>query len=256
MEHLRRPLYIAASVLIVLVVLTEVGAPAVLREAEGDLDAMLRGNPELREAWDAADDDERQALLEQDQPPGLAIRYLALIDGLLLFMVGLIWMSLLLRERIQARVQGIVTLIVALVVLLVSLALMYVAIAQLMLMVGLLTATPFGTIAYMARYGSFERQDASIALGLVMLLRIGFVVCLVLAQQRFLQNKGLVLLTLTAFLGTIIVSFLHGVVPLFLVSITDAVAAIILGVIAAIWAIILLVSGGVSAVKALRVDRG
>ncbi|MEX2430565.1 MAG: hypothetical protein WD645_01440, partial [Dehalococcoidia bacterium] len=152
----------------------------------------------------------------------------------------------------QARVQGAVTLVVALLLILGSLVLIFATIAQLVLMVGLLTATPFGTIAYMARFGSFDRAGASMALGFVMILRIGFVICLVLAQQRFLQNKGLVFLTLTAFLSTIIVSFLHGVVPLFLVSITDAVAAIILGIIAVIWTLILLVSAIGSVVKALR----
>jgi len=226
MEHLRRPFFIVASVLIGLVVIAEVGVPAVLTE-----------------------------LRPQDEPPGLAIRYLALIDGLLLFMVGLIWMSLLVRERIQARTQGIVTLVFALLVLLGSLVLLFVAAAQLVLMVGLLTAVPFGTALYLTLFGAFDRGGAGVALGFVMLLRIGFVICLVLAQRRFLQNKGLVLLTLTAFLGTIIVSFLHGIVPRFLVSITDAVAAIILGVIAVIWTTVLLVSAIGSVTKAFRVDR-
>jgi MFS superfamily sulfate permease-like transporter len=51
-----------------------------------------------------------------------------------------------------------------------------------------------------------------------MTLKIPFGVCLVLAQQRFRQNKGLVLMVLTFFVATAIVSFLHGLVPGFLVS--------------------------------------
>ena len=85
-----------------------------------------------------------------------------------------------------------------------------------------------------------------------MLLKIGFAVCLVIAHQRFLQNRGLVLIVLTSLVAGIVVSFLHGFVPLILVSITDAVAAIIIGIIAVIWAIVLLVGSLVSVFKTAR----
>jgi hypothetical protein len=88
-----------------------------------------------------------------------------------------------------------------------------------------------------------------------MLLKFGLSICLVLAQQRFFQGKGLVLLILTSLLGTVIVNFLLGLVPGVLVSVTDAIAALIVGIIAVIWGFILLIGSLVSIVKVLRLDR-
>ncbi len=61
---------------------------------------------------------------------------------------------------------------------------------------------------------------------------------LLLAHEGFLKNIGLVVYTLLAFVGMLVVSILYAVVPGFLVSITDAIAGIILaiiGIILAIW---------------------
>ena len=63
-------------------------------------------------------------------------------------------------------------------------------------MVSLLLAPPFGPIAYLALWGGFDTDGATVALGLTMLLKLAFAACLVLAHQRFLQNKGLVVLVL------------------------------------------------------------
>jgi hypothetical protein len=59
------------------------------------------------------------------------------------------------------------------------------------------------------------------------------------------------LMVLTSFLAILIISFLHGLVPIILVSITDMIAAIIIGIIAVIWAIVLLIGGIVGLVKAV-----
>jgi hypothetical protein len=88
-----------------------------------------------------------------------------------------------------------------------------------------------------------------------MALKIGFVVLLVMAHQRFLENKGLVLIILTSFLATIILSFLHGIVPRFLVSITDDIGAIIIAILAAIWSLFYLIGAIPAVIKALRVDK-
>ncbi|MFD0578813.1 hypothetical protein [Dactylosporangium darangshiense] len=89
-------------------------------------------------------------------------------------------------------------------------------------------------------------------LSLIMFLKFVFAGALTAAQQRFLQNKGLVLLTLTSLLVTIVVSFLHGIVPGVLVSITDAIAGIVCAIAAIIWAIVLLVGAVVAIVTAAR----
>jgi hypothetical protein len=84
-----------------------------------------------------------------------------------------------------------------------------------------------------------------------MFLKIVFAVCLVVSQQRFLENKGLVLIILTSFAANLIVAFLYGLVPNFLVHITDEVAALIVLVLAAVWIVIYLIGGIISVVKVI-----
>ncbi len=181
--------------------------------------------------------------------PGYGIRYLALLDGLLLYMVALMAVPLLITTHsVHGRVQGIATLIFTLLLLLGTIALIILAITLLVTMVSLLLAVPFGTIAYMAIFADFSVGPARATLGALMTLKLVFAVSLVLAQQGFLEMKGLVLLILTSLLATVIVSFLHAFVPRFLVSITDDIGAIIVGILAAVWALVLLI-GSIQAVK-------
>jgi hypothetical protein len=140
---------------------------------------------------------------------------------------------------------------VSLLVLLTAIGLIFAAIALLFLMIGMLLAPIFGTIAYFILFGPFDRAGASATLSLTMLLKIGFAICLVLAQQRFLQNTGLVLLIATSLLASVIVSFLQGLVPGFLVSITDDIAAIVVAILAVIWAIIFLIGAIPAIIKAI-----
>jgi hypothetical protein len=107
----------------------------------------------------------------------------------------------------------------------------------------------------MAKYAAFAKTPAAVTLSLIMSLKLGFAVFLVLAHQRFLENKGLVLIILTSFLANIILSFLHGIVPRFLVSITDDIGAIIIALLAAIWALFYLIGSIPAIIKALRVDK-
>jgi hypothetical protein len=187
--------------------------------------------------------------------PGSGIPYLALLDGILLFTILLIAISLFVPERIHGRVQGIATLIFSLLMLLASIVLIILAIVLLTVMVSLLVAVPFGTLIYVGLYGHFEVGEAAATLTALMTLKLVFAVCLVLAHQRFLQNKGLVLIVLTSLLANVIVSFLHGFVPRLLASITDDIAAIVVGILAAIWALVFLIGSIPAVIKALRVDR-
>ncbi len=190
-------------------------------------------------------------------PPGLGVPYLALLDGLLFFIVILMALPLplLLPDRLHAKLQGIATLIVSFFSLLGGIVMIIVALTLVMIMVSLLLAVPFGTIAYLAIYGDFDTTPAQVILNLLLLLKIIGAVCLVLAHQRFLQNKGLVLLILTSLIGNLIIAFLHALVPTPLVSITDAVAAIIVAILAVIWAILLLIGSLPAIFKAINITR-
>lgn len=255
MEKLRTPLFLVAVALMLLAVMVEIGASFVL-PAEGEVAlAGVLAEAQLPDDSEVDLDDLADLRRDNPTPPGLAIRDMALLDGLLLFTVGLMAAALLIGERLHGRLQGIASLIVSFLVLLASIKAIFLALAKLIVMVSLFLAPPFGTLAYLAIYGFFNRGGAAAALSLLMLLKLGFVVCLVLAQQRFLQNKGLMLIVLTSLLANLVTAFLHGLVPIFLVSITDAVAAIVAGILALVWALVFLVSAIVSILKALRVDR-
>lgn len=258
-ENLRTPLFVIALALLTLAVLLELGSPYAsellsagnavsLDEAEI---ASLQSLPQLADIPSADIEKELQAEAG-DKPPGRGVPYLILLDSLLLLTVGLMGASLLVPERLHGRLQGIVTLVVSLLILLAGIKMVFTALAELMLMITLLMAVPFGTLVYLVKYGSFDRGSASAILSLVMLLKLGFAGCLALAQQRFLAMKGLVLIVLTSLVAGLVVSFLHGFVPGILVSITDAVAGIVVAILAILWAVFLLLGSVFSVVAALK----
>jgi hypothetical protein len=231
LDTLRKPFFIIAVVLLVLAVLAELGSGFYI------------------------DADGANASEYSVSRPGWGIAYLAILDGLLLFTIALIGAPLIIPDRIHGRIQGIITFVVSLLILIGSIVMIVAALLLLMLMVSLLLAIPFGTIVYMAKYADFDKTAAAITLSFIMSLKLGFTVFLVLAHQRFLENKGLVLIILTSFLATIILSFLHGLVPGFLASITDDIGAIIVAVLTAIWALFYLIGSIPAIIKALRVDK-
>jgi len=171
-----------------------------------------------------------------------------------LFTVALMGVGLVLPVRIQGRIQGVATLVFSVLLIIAALVLLVIAVAQLILMVSLLLAVPFGTIAYLILWGFFPRGQAGVLLSLLMFLKLVFAGMLVAAQPRFLANKGLVALTLTTLVCTIVIAFLHGLVPGILVSITDDVAAIVFAVVGIVWAIVLLIGSIPAIVAAVRVS--
>jgi hypothetical protein len=256
MDGLRKPLFFLALLLIVVAVLLEIGGLAFTGSGEADVAAVgdLLPAGEVREAFEGlgADQQELQELAAGDKPPGLGVPYLALLDGVLLFTVGLVGAGVLLPEAAQARAQGLVTLGVAVVLILAGLAMIAAAIGAVTTMLALLAAVPFGTLTYLAIYGFFNRAGAAVILGFLLLLKLGFGVSLALAQPRFLQNRGLVALLATSIAGNLVVSFLHGLAPGFLVSLTDAIAAIVIAALALLWLLFLLLGSGLALYRLVR----
>ena len=259
MDTLRRPLFLLAVALIAMAVLVEIGSTAVLSAiTPRQLPITQTQLPPDVQADFQKLTGEQQAQLNnlsnQSKPPGIGIQYLALIDGIVLFTVVLMGIGLLVPESVTGRVQGCVTLIFALLIILGGIGLIFAAITLVILMISLLLSVPFGTIVYFVVYGFFNVGGARVTLALLMLLKLGFAASLLLAQQRFLQNGGLVLLVLASLVGNIIVSFLHGLVPGSLVSITDAVAAIVVAIVAVLLAVLLLLFSLVAILKAIRLQ--
>jgi hypothetical protein len=183
--------------------------------------------------------------------PGEGIPSMAMLDGLLFYAVLMMGIAQLVGARIEGRIAGIITLIVSILLLIATIVMVFKELALLILMVSLLLAVPFGTIAYFAAWGDFNTGGAAVALSIIMFLKLAFAVCLVLAQQGFLKMKWLMLIILTSLVANLVVSFLQGFVPVFLVSITDDIAGIVVCILAIIWLIAYLINSVVSIVKAI-----
>lgn len=256
LDQMRKPFFIAALVLLAIAVAAELGTKLFLApdvpNPGGAIGNLASGDPEVIEAFANMSQAGKADLFNQDRPPGLAIPALALLDGLLLFTIVMIALDLFTQQKVPVALQSGATALFSLVILIAAVISALAALALVLLMVALFLAVPFGTLAYLAIYGFFNRGGANVTLSLVMGMKVAFVVCLFLAQQRFLQNITLLLLIGTSFLGSILISFLHGLVPSILVSITDGVAAIVVAVLAAIWGLVILIPSIISLIKALK----
>lgn len=229
MDRLRIPFFAVAMLALGLAILTELAA--------ADLFLLLTGGR------------------ENPETPGLAIHYLAMLDGLLFYTVSFMALGIVVPRSVVGRVQGITTLVLSFFSLLASILLVMLAFGLLILMVSLLVAVPFGTIAYMAAWGHFATGAAGMTLLILMVLKVVFCICLVLAHQRFLQNKGLIILTAVSMGLTWVVAFLHAFPPGFLVSIADAIGALVIGIVGAIWLLILLIGAIFATITSLRTAR-
>ena len=247
MNELRTPFFVVALVLMALVVLVEVGSPLILGGGPAGAALVDQGDELGVQVQDTGG---------VEQPPGRGISYLVLVDGILLYTVVLMGVALLIPDRVHARIQGVVTLIGSIILIIVALILAIIAFIELLVMVTLFAAAPFGTIAYLAVWGFFPRGDAAVLLSLLMFLKLAFCVFLVLANQRFLLMKGLMLLVLTSLVCNLLIAFLHGLVPIVLVSIFDNIGALIVAIIAIIWGVVLLVLSIPSIVASLHVGGG
>jgi hypothetical protein len=247
MGELRKPFFLISLIAIGLVVLVELGSPLIL--GGGNAAERLATEPAVSGIDVSNATDVRE-------PPGRGIPYLALIDVIALYTAALMGASLIVPEKLHGRVQGVLTLIGSIVLIIASLILLVIAFTELLTMVSLFLAFPFGQIAYLAIWGFFPRGEAAVVLSLLMFLKLVFGGFLVLAQPRFLQNKGLVALVLTSLVANIVVAFLHGLVPIIVVSIVDDVAAVLLAIVAIIWAVILLIGSIPAVVKSVRVSVG
>ena len=229
MDRLRAPFFWLAGFVLLVVVLIECASGLIVRPLEhAGIDAST---------------------------PGLGIRYLPLIDGLLLYVVLLMGLGLLLSRSVIGRLQGIVTLVLSFFGLLGAVVMIFVALGLLILMITLLVAVPFGTIAYFAGWGAFPTGAATATLGLILFLKIVFCILLILAHQGFLLNKGIVILSAVSLGATLLMAFLVDFPPGFLVSIADAIGALIIAIVGAIWLLVLLIGSVLATISAIRTVR-
>lgn len=260
-DSLRKPFLVVALLAVVVAFLACLGSSLVTAPPPfADRVQQTLSSPQTAELLDKFGIDPGDARdsingTRPDNPPGLGIPALALIEGLLLLVLVITAAPLLIGERATGVLTGAVSIIGGLVALLAAIATAIVAFTALMLMVSLLLSVPFGTMAYLAIFGSFDTSGAALFTSLVLGLTLACLVLLVFAQQRFVHSKGLMLLIATAALLTFVTALLHSIVPSFLASITDALAALVTAIVSAIWALLVFIWGVVAAVRVLRLGR-
>lgn len=260
LDQIRKPFFVAALIAWLLVVLVEIGSSflPVPDVSVSELRAsIVRDQGPGQEPPDAAAlQDMVRARHEQPPRPGFAITALVAFDGLVL--LGLFWMGLglVLPRGLVGRIQGVGSLIASLVVIIVGILAALALVALLLVMVGLFLAPPFGTLAYLVIWGFFARGAAAATIGLLLLFKLAAGVLLVLAQQRFLTNKGLIVVLVVSLVLTVLISFLHELPPGIVVSITDVIAALIILIVAIVWAILLLFGSIYAVIKAIASARG
>ena len=233
MAGIRKPLLWVATAITFVVVLIELGATEML---PAPVSAAAVPGLLSKSSYPSGD------------PAGWGIPYLAMIDGLLCYALLMMALSVTVSAAVQTRFEKIATLIGSLLYVLAGLAWLLTAMAMLLLMVGTVLA-PSGIAIYMGKWGAFPIGSAAGTLGAVMTLKIGAVIVLFLAHPYFAKNIPLVVLLLLSFIGTALISFLHGFVPFPFVSIADVLAALIVGILGWIWGIILLLSGLLQVIK-------
>jgi hypothetical protein len=226
LDRLRIPFFLLATLALLLAVLMEIASVKLLPGA-------------TQAGFDAG-------------TPGWGIRYLAILDCLLLYTVLTMVAGLFIPRSIVGRIQGIVALVLSFIGCLGTIALAILAFLMLMLMVSLLVAVPFGTLAYMAAWGHFPVGTAETTLALIMTLKLAFCVLLLMAEQSFLKDKGLVILAGVSLLATWAIAFLIDFPPFFLVSIADMIGALVISIVGIVWLIILFVGSVLSIVAVLR----
>jgi hypothetical protein len=160
-------------------------------------------------------------------------------------------LSIVAPRGITGRAQGIVTLFFSCSGCTGALLAINAAFILLMLMLSLLVAVPFGTIVYLAVWGDFARGAAAATLAIAMFLKILILILLVMAHQRFMQNKGLLVLIGLSLGLTWLVGFVHALLPIILVSIGDQVMTLVIAIVALIWFLLLLIGAVIATIKAI-----
>ena len=243
--EVRRPLFFLACFALALAVLVETGSGLVVGGGSaGPVAALAGGIPGV--------EPDMVAEVEAESPPGNGIGYLALIAGYLLFSVVMLGLGFLLSQRAYGRVQGIVTLIVSFCWIILSLVLALVAFVLLMVMFGLFVSVPFGTIAYLAIWGFFPVGESAAVLGLVLFLKLVFLVLLVASQQKFLKAVALMVHIAVSFVLQLVLGLVQGWLPGPVVSLGDQLLALVFAIVAivgALWAFVWSVPAVVNAVR-------
>jgi hypothetical protein len=242
--EVRRPFFFLSCFALLLVVLVELGSGLLGGGGAGPVASLASGVPGVDVGMVAG--------VDADSPPGNGITHLALVDGYLLFSMIMLALGFLLSQRAYGRIQGIVTLVVSLCWIILSFVLALAAFVLLMVMFGLFVSVPFGTIAYLAAWGFFPVSKSAAVLGLLLFLKLVFLVLLVLAQQKFLTAVALMIHVALSFVLQLVLGIVHGWLPFIVVSLGDQLLALVFAIVSlvgSVWAFAWSIPAVVNAVR-------
>ncbi|HEY1656500.1 MAG TPA: hypothetical protein VGF86_15465 [Candidatus Tumulicola sp.] len=183
------------------------------------------------------------------------------ISALWLLDISLFWtlfvgaLAIIVRRDILGRLQGVATLVLSIVIILVGLKILLTDFILLLIMLALL-ASFFGWLVYFPLFAHFDTAQAVQVLGLLTLFKLVALALLIVAQQRFLRQTPLLVLIGLSLLCDLLLSFLHALPPGVLVSVTDALGAIVICIVAIVYALIQAIASIVAIIRALLVRGG
>jgi hypothetical protein len=159
---------------------------------------------------------------------------------------------LIIDRSAVAKVRGPAFAIVAILMILSAITILVKALVSLIVMIALLLSIPFGTIIYMILYAGFDTSAASLALHALFALKVACFVCIIAASGYFIANIGLVFLFGTSVILQLVINFLYSFPPRFLLAIADRIGAILVSIVAIIWALIAGIGGIIAFAKAAK----
>jgi hypothetical protein len=185
--------------------------------------------------------------------PGIGIRSLLFLDAVLAYSLALIAVDFSAPIRAPfSRVQGVLTFVLGIFGALVAILFVTASINLVTIMLALLMSPPFGTLAYFAIWGHFDKTHARVILDLCIFLKIVGLALLVISSPSIVKNRNLMLLLGLSLGLTFVLGLLHAFPPSFLVAIADGLGAIITVIVALVWMILLLIGAISSIIRALR----
>jgi hypothetical protein len=180
----------------------------------------------------------------------LGIPSLALFDASFVWTLVLMLLGIVLDRALVGRIQGILTLIFSIVIIILGIKTLITSFVLFLIMFALLSSV-FGWIVYIPIFGFFDTTDAATVLATITFFKLACVVLLVIAQQDYLKSTRFIILVLLSLLLDLLLSFLQGFPPGVLVSVTDAIGAIVISIVAIVYALVQAIFAIVAIVRAL-----
>lgn len=190
------------------------------------------------------------SLLPEVEIPKASINALMVFDVLLLITMIFYGLNYFISPNLITKTQGIITIIVCLSLLTFIICNIFLLLAEVFMMIGLLITPIFGTIAYFAKYSSFDKGGTFSLISLLKTLKISMIIAFLYTNIKNITNLGLILLILTPMVLLWVINFVYALVPKFLLQIVDGIAGIVVLIVGLIWCIVFIINSIIS-LKAL-----